>query len=216
MEAQSTIETVVEQFLNWRNSDSDFDLDSLDNRPSIYTQQQDGEFYCLDATNDVADLLDYFVRMSDKTTLILECFGSAIRFDTTTNELPKIGTPIRVHVAIALHGSESASGAQFTGNDPYRMIEAGLGEGGFANEIERRLIEAGRVAQVIDQQLLIDDWLNEHMFDSIGEWAIENGYTYLKAHDSWFNSEGVPADLDEELLELIEAEQKEENSNGNV
>lgn len=206
---RTQIETVVAEFLQWRKDDIDSDLDFLDSRPGIYTTDDQERFVLLDTGRDVTDLLDYFVRMSEKTTLVLECFGKAVQLDITENEPPKNGTPIRVRVAVALDGSEVASGAYFEDSQIGTWVERGVGSGAMANEIERRLIECGRIEPKTDWHAEIERWLSDNMYDSIEEWAIDSDYGYNKHVHGWYNDEGSPVDLEEELIKAIEANQTE-------
>ena len=205
MTEQTAIERVVEEFIEWRNSDPNFGLEERDNRPRVYTTDDDERFVLLDERNDVSELLDYFVRASKKATLVLECFGQGVRFDMTGDE-PQNATIVAVQVVIALTGSQIASGACYAGVQRVSVVEPGVGEGAFANIIEARLIQHGRIASEKSKQAVIEWYLSEQMCDSIEEWAIDNGYRYNKHVDGWYNDEGQSVDLEQQLIDAIQSE----------
>lgn len=260
MTQRTGVEKLVQEFLEWRNADTEFQLDDTTNKPRIFKTDDEEPFRCLDSANDVVHLLDYFVTASDKTPLILECFGTAIRYDFTDEQQPKLGTPVRVHVVVALDGRHAASGAYLAGEESVALVEYGLGQLGFAQEIGRRLHEQGRdhasceLCEHVDEdddtpeyeikcadcgfQVKDDDWaeqapgfrlcyicsgyrrvhayLDDNNYDSIEAWAIDSDYRYNKAEDLWRDQEGNTVDLDIKLIEMLDAQSTQEDSNGNV
>lgn len=47
------------------------------------------------------------------------------------------------------------------------------------------------------------EYLKSHGFDSPEEWALDQGLTYDKHHDRWYDDERKPVDLDKRLHDTM-------------